>query len=133
MSTDIDAQMKFKSGLFQIKGNTIQSGAIVADMTTLTSDSGMDAQLKGPLFLNVAQFPTAELKIKEFTELKAFAPGGPNARIKGTLTFHGQTHPVQGEFILTPDKAGFHVTGTFPTVYGKMLQGAVTYEIWAKK
>jgi polyisoprenoid-binding protein YceI len=129
----VTASVKFKSGQFLVKNALVASGSAVVDMNSLVSDSGMDAQFKGPLFLNVAKYPTSELKLTEFTELKTFAPGGPNARMKGTVTFRGETHPVEGDFTLTQDKNGFHAKGSFPTVYGKMLEGAVTYEIWAKK
>jgi polyisoprenoid-binding protein YceI len=132
MKAPIQAQMKFRSGQFALKGNTALTGSLVADMKSLNSDSGMDAQIKSPLFLNVEKFPTSELKIKTFQELHPFARGGANARITGILTFRGETHPVKGDFVMTKDKNGFHVVGTFPTVYQKMVEGSVTYEIWTK-
>ena len=133
LHASVTASGKFKSGSFLLKNKKVQGGVLIADMNSLHSDSGMDAQFKGPLMLNVEQYPTAELRIKTFTELKSITPDGPNARITGTLLFRGQTHPVTRDFVVIPNKNGFHVTGSFPTEYQKMLQGAVTYEIWAKK
>jgi polyisoprenoid-binding protein YceI len=133
MGAAVAASGKFKSGSFVIKNKTIQSATVIADMNSLQSDSGMDAQFKGPLMLNVAKYPTAEFKLKTFTELKSFAPGGPNARVTGTVVLRGQAHGVTAEFVMVPDKNGFHATGSFETSYGKMLAGTVTYELWTKK
>ena len=133
LHASVSASGKFKSGSFSMKNKMLQNGLIVADMRSLSSDSGMDAQFKGPLMLNVEQFPTAELRIKSFTELKSITPDGPNARMTGTLLFRGKSHPVTRDFVVVPDRNGFHVTGSFPTEYQKMLKGDVTYEIWAQK
>jgi polyisoprenoid-binding protein YceI len=121
MGAPVQGEIKFKSGEF-FMNHGMQKGRLVADMTSLHSDSGMDAQFKGPMLLNVGQYPTAVLVITEYQEIKSFAPGGPNARINGTVTFRGKSHPVQQDFVFKSDQKGFHVVGTFKTAYSNMVE-----------
>jgi polyisoprenoid-binding protein YceI len=132
MGAPVTATMKFKSGEF-LMNHGMQKGKLVADMTSLHSDSGMDEQFKSPMLLNVDHYPTAELVITQYQEIKSFAPGGPNARVNGTVTFRGKSHPVQQDFVFNSDQKGFHVVGTFKTAYSNMVEGLVTYEVWAKR
>ena len=137
MALPVKASMKFKKGQFVLDPKKLQSGTLVGDLKSLTSDSEiLDEQMKGPLLLNVEQYPTAELKIKSFTQIVSFAPGGPNGHMSGILYFQGKTHPIESDFLVDPATNGvdgMHITGKLSTQSAKMLDGTLEYEIWAKK
>lgn len=132
MKTPLTASLKFKSGELVLQKHTIRSGTITADMKSISSDSGLDDQFKGEWLLNTEKYPTAVFKVKAFTELHSITPDGPNARVKGTLMFHGKTHEVEGDFVMTPDGNGFHAVGKFPTTYSKMVDGEASFDIFVK-
>jgi polyisoprenoid-binding protein YceI len=133
MKNSVHASMKFKSGDFVMKNGKISTGTVIADMKSLESDSGIDAQVKSVVFLDVETYPTAELKITEYTDVHPFAPGGPTGHIKGTVTLKGKPHDVDTSFVMKKTANGFHASGTFPTVYQKIVDGKLTYDIWAAK
>jgi polyisoprenoid-binding protein YceI len=128
-----EASMKFKSGSLTEKKEGIKGGTLVGDMASITSNSGLDDQVKGPMFLDVKKYPTATLKITEFTELKTFAPG-PNARIKGILTFKGKNKKIEQESTVKKAEDGtLHAEGSFKTLTDKTVEGEVSYQLWFKK
>jgi polyisoprenoid-binding protein YceI len=133
MNADVSATLKLKSGQFVTQTGKLSSGNLVADMNSLSSSSGMDDQFKSALFLNTDKFPTTEFKIKSFSEVHPFAPGGPNAHITGVVTFKGEKHNVQSDIVVDKTAMGFHASGKFPTVYGQVLTGEIKYDVWAKK
>jgi polyisoprenoid-binding protein YceI len=133
MGVQMTGNLPFKSGQFLVKNSKVESGTLVADLSALSTDSGMDAQLKSPLLLDVEHFPNAELKIKEVTDVYPFANGGPNAHIKGSITFHGETHQVESDFVMKRTPESFHATGKVKTVYAKMVDGELQYDVWMKR
>ncbi len=66
---------------------SVEAGSI------FTADKKRDQHLKGPDFLNVAQFPTVEFK-----STKLEATSGANYRVTGDLKLHGVTKSVVADF-----------------------------------
>jgi polyisoprenoid-binding protein YceI len=111
--------LKFKEGSFKVSRNGIVGGTIVIDLNTIVDTDLTDADynkklvthLKSEDFFDVAKHPTAIFKIKKFTELFTFAPGGPNANVTGDLTIRGVTKPISfGLFYYSKDN-GFEAKG----------------------
>ncbi len=70
------------------------TGAVVdltADINSINTDNDYrDKDLKGPGFFDVAKFPTLSFKSTSFTKVDS-----KNFKLKGNLTIHGITKPVE--------------------------------------
>ncbi len=85
----------------KMKGELNLAGDVTAGSVSLsvdaasvfTADKKRDEHLKGPDFLNVAQFPAIEFK-----STKIEATSGKNYRVTGDLKLHGVTKSVVAEF-----------------------------------
>ncbi len=86
------------TGAITIANGTVQSGAtIVADMTSLKSDSGLrDGQLRNQ-GIQFGQFPTATFTLTEALQLPAGLEAGErvSTTLVGTFELHGVTQPVE--------------------------------------
>ena len=87
--------IKLKSGTVTVKDGVLESGKLVADMTTFESadqndDPETKAKLEGHLrsedFLNIEKFPEATFDI---TAVKTLTEGDYNTEISGNLDFRG--------------------------------------------
>jgi polyisoprenoid-binding protein YceI len=92
--------ISLKSGVLEMKGNEVQSGTFVMDMSTITvtdlTNAEYNAKLVGHLksddFFGVDKFPVSTLVITS-GKLK-----GNNVYVfKGSLTIKGKTNPVEFE------------------------------------
>ena len=77
------------TGTLRVDGDTVESGSLETDMTTLQSDEGRrDNALRGR-GIETDRFPTAEFELTEPFELSRRAVAA-----RGRLTLHGETQPV---------------------------------------
>ncbi len=81
-------KLKFKSGEFGVKKGTLSSGKLAIDLQ--------------PFFEDDITFT-----LKEFTETPTFAPGSPNAQVRGDLHVQGKVYPVETGVFYTPNENGF--------------------------
>jgi polyisoprenoid-binding protein YceI len=89
---------------------------LTADISSINTDNDYrDKDLKGPGFFDVAKFPTLSFKSTSFTKVDS-----KNFTLKGNLTIHGITKPVEldvvfnGTFQNPMNKktvAGFRIKG----------------------
>lgn len=87
-----DGTVKIKEGTVSLDGSNLKSAHVVVDMTTIVNRDVESAEWKKKLedhlksddFFNIAKFPTAEFKLKEFKGGKA----------TGDLTIKGITKPM---------------------------------------
>ena len=121
--------VSFIEGKFEVKKNEITGGEVVIDLNTIANTDLKDAEynkklvdhLKSDAFFDVSKTPTASFKINSFNEVHNFAPGEPNAIVKGTLTLHGITKPTEVKLFFTPSATGFDAKGKLMidrTLYG---------------
>jgi len=94
------------------------TGAVVdltADVSSINTDNDYrDKDLKGAGFFDVAKFPTLSFKSTSFTKVDS-----KNFKLKGNLTIHGITKPVElaveyGGTVTDPYgrvKSGFEING----------------------
>ncbi len=98
----------------------LKSGTIVVDLTKITNEDVKDADynkklvshLQGEDFFFTQKYPTAEFKLKKFTEVVNVAPGAPNAKAEGTLKIRGIEKPVTLSFFYTPQEGAVAIKGT---------------------
>ena len=90
-----DVEGKFKN--FDISVNASKddfTDAVIevsADINSINTDNDYrDGDLKGPGFFDAAKFPTLNFKSTSFTKVDA-----KNYKLKGNLTIHGVTKPVE--------------------------------------
>ena len=90
-----DVEGKFKN--FDISINSSKddfTDAVIevsADINSINTDNDYrDGDLKGPGFFDAAKFPTLNFKSTSFTKVDA-----KNYKLKGNLTIHGVTKPVE--------------------------------------
>ena len=77
------------TGTLRVDGDTVESGTLETDMTTLRSDEGRrDNALRGR-GIETDRFPTSEFELTEPFELSRRAVAA-----RGRLTLHGETEPV---------------------------------------
>ena len=116
-----DVEGKFKN--FDISVNATKddfTDAVIelsADINSINTDNDYrDGDLKGPGFFDAAKFPTLNFKSTSFTKVDA-----KNYKLKGNLTIHGVTKPVElnvvynGTSVNPMNKktvAGFRISGT---------------------
>jgi polyisoprenoid-binding protein YceI len=104
---------------------------LTADVNTINTNSeGRDKHLKSPDFFDAATYPAITFKSTSFTKT-----GDKTYKVKGDLTMHGVTKPVELDATLTGTAAGrdgkkivaFKTTGTFNRIdwsIGKSGPGA---------
>lgn len=83
-----------KSGELAVSGGQLTASDIVMDMSTITSDEGIDSlvkHLKSPDFFNVEEYPEARLAIK--SSVAGNEPG--EYIVNADLTIKGITNPVE--------------------------------------
>ncbi len=98
-----------QSGSLVVNGGKLQGGEFTIDMKTIKcldlTDAGYNAKLVGhlttPDFFDVANFPTAKLKIK-----KATLKSGTNYDVTGDLTINGVTQPITFPAVVVVDAKG---------------------------
>ncbi|GAB2618036.1 YceI family protein [Emticicia sediminis] len=98
-----------QSGSLVVNGGKLQGGEFTIDMKTIKcldlTDAGYNAKLVGhlttPDFFDVANFPTAKLKIK-----KATLKSGTNYDVTGDLTINGVTQPITFPAVVSVDAKG---------------------------
>jgi polyisoprenoid-binding protein YceI len=108
-----------KEGTIDYKGNDIVGGKVVIDIKSLTNTDLTDAEynkklvdhLKGADFFDAEKFPTATFKITKFEEIHTFAPGEPNALVKGSLTIRGKTKPFESKLFYTAKDGKAEIKG----------------------
>ena len=91
--------LKFESGEVTVKGNKLESGQFVIDMTSLSNEDLKDAESNGKLlghlksadFFDAAKFPTASYEITKVSE--GLAGSDYNTVLDGNLTLKGITKP----------------------------------------
>ncbi len=88
---------------------------VVVDLSTLTSDRGNRDNFIKQNTLQTAQYPNAELVLREVTDLLRPLPatGADSFQLLGDLTVHGVTRPVQWDVNAQFSPDG--VTGTATT------------------
>ena len=137
--SNVKGKFEKVSGSIHINGTDISSAVIEATIDASSINSGVemrDADLKGPHFLDVAQFPTITFK-----STKIDRASEKMWRVNGNLTMHGVTKPVSlfvdGPTPMVTDprgntRIGANATGTlsrkaFGLTYNPMLEagGAV--------
>lgn len=88
------------AGQMKIDGKKA-TGSFEFKMATLDTGIEMRNEHMREKYLQVKEFPTAKLEIKELTLKEDFNPAKPKAGeqpFEGQLTMHGQTKPVSGTF-----------------------------------
>lgn len=103
--------LKFESGEVTVKGNKLESGQFVIDMTSLSNEDLKDAESNGKLlghlksadFFDATKFPTASYEITKVTE--APAGGDYNTVLDGNLTLKGITKPFSFNANVKVDKS----------------------------
>jgi polyisoprenoid-binding protein YceI len=99
--------------------------AVIQTASYNSGDALRDAHMKGPLWLNVDQFPTMEFRS---TAVHLTAPRG--AQVIGDLTLNGQTHPLTLNVTLNnigPNPAGGqHIAGFTATGIVHRSQWGIT-------
>ncbi len=121
--------VKFKDGKFEVGKNGIVGGEVSVDLNSITdidlTDADYNKKLVGHLksedFFDAGKFPTATFKIKSFEQIANFAPGAPNANVKGDLTIRGTTKPFETKLFYTAKEGGFEAKGKIEidrTLYG---------------
>jgi polyisoprenoid-binding protein YceI len=88
---------------------------VIVDLSTLTSDRGQRDNFIKRNTLQTAQYPNAELVLREVTDLLRPLPatGADSFQLLGDLTVHGVTRPVQWD--VQADFSPEGVTGTATT------------------
>jgi polyisoprenoid-binding protein YceI len=82
-----------KSGEFRIENGELVSGNVTIDMTSITSDEGIDSlvtHLKSDDFFNVNIYPEANLEITNITKLESSA----SYKATGNMTIKGITQEI---------------------------------------
>ena len=101
--------VSFKTGFFSVKDGGVTGGEIIADVNSLSNTDLTDKEynkkivdhLKSEDFFDVKKFPTAVFHISSVTEVMNIVAGQPNANVKGTLTLHGVTKPIETKMFMT--------------------------------
>jgi polyisoprenoid-binding protein YceI len=134
-----------KDGSLTVQGDIITAGEISVDMNTISVadipvmdktakdydkdkdyNSMLVGHLKAPDFFDVAKYPNAKLVIKGSEKTKK------GLKIKGDLTFIGQTHPV--EFVAVVSKKDKTLTAKSDVVLDRTVWGLkYNSENWIKQ
>lgn len=105
-----------QSGSLVVNAGKLQGGEFTIDMKSIKcldlTDAGYNAKLVGhlttPDFFDVANYPTAALKIK-----KATSKGNGNYDVTGDLTINGVTQSITFPAVVTVDAKGATATAKF--------------------
>jgi polyisoprenoid-binding protein YceI len=117
MVSDVEGSIKMTDATITASKDDFSDAVaeMTADVTTINTDNEQrDTHLKGADFFDVAKFPTITFKSTSFTK-----SGDKKYKVKGNLTMHGVTKPVELEAVantgISPMSkktiAGFKVTG----------------------
>jgi polyisoprenoid-binding protein YceI len=78
------------SGTAEVDGDSITAAALQAELTTLTSDDGRRDNALRDRGLESGTFPSAEFELTEPVDLSR-----ERTAVRGRLTLHGETQPIQ--------------------------------------
>jgi polyisoprenoid-binding protein YceI len=112
-------KIRFKSGKFEFKKNTLSGGVIIADLSSITNDDLKDpgynqkliAHLKGEDFFDVAKHPDAKFTIRSASEIHNIVAGHPNVELNGFLSIRGVEKPFSAKVMMDPIEGGFEIKG----------------------
>jgi len=107
------------SGTVVISANQVTAATMTVDMASVTSDqSERNAQFDGRI-MDVAQYPTATVRLTTPIALGTLPPVGSHATYSATadLTLHGATRPVNLSLSAERTGSGIYVLADVPVVF----------------